>query len=69
MTDRAVELFIKKLNELSPVVDDQIEIINQSIINGWQGVFPLKDKQKAQPKQKPQSEYDSFMAQLEAMRE
>jgi len=69
MTDRAIELFIKKLNELSPVVEEQIEIINQSIINGWQGIFPLKDKQKAQTKQKPQSEYDSFMAQLEAMRE
>ena len=48
MTDRAVELLIKKLNDMTPMIDEQIEIINQSIVNGWQGVFPLKD-QKTQP--------------------
>lgn len=47
MTDRAVELLIKKLNDMTPMIDEQIEIINQSIVNGWQGVFPLK-KQKTQ---------------------
>lgn len=44
MTDRAVELLIKKLNDMTPMIDEQIEIINQSIMNGWQGVFPLKDE-------------------------
>ena len=42
MTDHAVKLMIAKLNKLSSDVDEQVEIINQSILNGWQGIFPLK---------------------------
>jgi DNA replication protein DnaD len=46
MTDRAVSLLISKLNKMSSSVPEQIEIIEQSIVNGWQGVFPLsKDKE------------------------
>ena len=46
MTDRAVDLLIKKLNEMTISIPEQIEILNQSIMNGWQSVYPLK-KQKA----------------------
>lgn len=50
MTDRAVELLINKLEGMTPSITEQIEILNQSIVNGWQGVFPLKDqKQSAKP--------------------
>ena len=50
MTDRAVELLIDKLEGMTPSITEQIEILNQSIVNGWQGVFPLKDqKQSAKP--------------------
>ena len=42
MTERAIQLMLNKLQELSPVIEEQIEIINQSILNGWQGIFPLK---------------------------
>lgn len=42
MTDRAVELLVNKLQSLSSDPEQQIEILNQSIVNGWQGVFPLK---------------------------
>jgi len=45
MTDHAVNLLISKLNGLSNYIPEQIEIINQSIVNGWQGVFPLKNEQ------------------------
>lgn len=49
MTDRAVELMLKKLYGMSADVNEQIEILNQSIMNGWQGIFPLKEqKAKAQ---------------------
>ena len=48
MTDRAVSLLITKLNGMTSYIPEQIEIINQSIMNGWQGVFPLKNEQ-AQP--------------------
>ena len=46
MTDRAVTLLINKLNDMSPIVAEQIEILNQSIVNGWQGIFPLKDQKQ-----------------------
>ncbi len=44
MTDRAIKLMITNLNKLSPDVNVQIDILNQSIINGWQGIFPLKNQ-------------------------
>lgn len=43
MTDHAVGLMITKLNKLSPDVNTQIEIINQSILKGWTSVYPLKE--------------------------
>ena len=43
MTERAEELIIKKLNSLSNNEKEQIAILNQSIMNSWQGVFPLKE--------------------------
>lgn len=71
MTDHAVSLLINKLNKMTSSIPEQIEIINQSIVNGWQGVFPLKEE-KQQPSQqtgKPKNEYNNFMDQLAAMRE
>lgn len=46
-TIRAQLLLIKKLQSLSPLPDEQIKIVEQSIANSYQGVFPLKtDRQK-----------------------
>lgn len=42
MTDRAVELMINKLDKIADLPPEQIEILNQSIMNGWTGIFPLK---------------------------
>ena len=42
MSDRSVSLLIGKLNKMSNSITEQIEILNQSILNGWQGIFPLK---------------------------
>lgn len=82
MSQNAVKLLIGKLNKMTTSIPEQIEIINQSIVNGWQGVFPLKEKQTNKAaydldkfeevlnnKDKPKSEYDDFMSQLAAMRE
>lgn len=46
MSDHAVKLMISKLNKMTSDINEQIEIINQSILNGWQGIFPLKQEQK-----------------------
>ena len=68
MTDHAVSLLINKLNGMTTYIPEQVEIINQSIMNGWQGVFPLKNEQ-AQPvrntgyhKQTKAEELDQFYA-------
>lgn len=45
MTDHAVSLMVNKLNSMTLDISEQIEIINQSIMNGWQGIFPLKEQQ------------------------
>lgn len=72
MTDRAIELAIKKLESLcktssgeSEQIDEEmaIKILEQSIMNCWQGLFPLKEgKQGAGRKnsfnQFAQNEYD-----------
>lgn len=42
MTDRALELFLMKLTKLSTNDDEKIEIVNNSTMNCYQGIFPLK---------------------------
>jgi hypothetical protein len=44
MTERAIDLLIGKLKSMTPDIYKQIEILNQSIMNGWQGIFPLKEE-------------------------
>lgn len=51
MTEKAVDLAIKKLYELAAVPfsdsmdnDLAIRILNQSVMNSWQGLFPLKEQ-------------------------
>lgn len=65
MTDRAVQLLINELNKLSSSTPEQIEILHQSMVNGWKGIFPLKKENEKKPmtgKNKfnnfPQREYD-----------
>ena len=44
MTEKAEELIIEKLEKLAFSEIVQIAILNQSIMNSWQGVFPLKEE-------------------------
>lgn len=51
MTDRAIGLAIKKLHELAAVpfsdtMDKElaVRILNQSVMNSWQGLFPLNEQ-------------------------
>jgi hypothetical protein len=41
-TQRAIELTIKKLAELQEQGHDPNKVLDQSTMNGWTGVFPLK---------------------------
>lgn len=53
MTNKAMELLLKKLNKMTCKNDEKVAILNQSIFNSWQGIFPLKegiqDGRKEQP--------------------
>ena len=42
MTDNAIKLLIGKLNKMTSIASEQIDIINQSILAGWTDVYPLK---------------------------
>ena len=50
LTTKGLELMIKKLYKLTTNINEQIEILNNSIMNNWQGIFPLKQEQKSNPK-------------------
>ena len=46
MTDKAMKLLISKLNKLGSNDYEKIEILDQSILNCWQGIFELKNKKE-----------------------
>lgn len=46
MTTHALELLIKKLNRITTDVGVQIQMLEQSILNGWQDVYELKQEVK-----------------------
>ena len=52
LTPYALKLAIKELFKLSDDSEEMIAIVNQSIANSWQGLFPLKQKQKYQQSNK-----------------
>jgi hypothetical protein len=53
MTDRALELLLSKLTRLSTNVNEQIEIVETAIINGWQSVYAPNDKNRVKVKERP----------------
>lgn len=46
MSDRAVTLMMNKLETLSHDKYEQVQILNQSIMQGWTGVYELKGENK-----------------------
>lgn len=63
MTEYALKLMLKKLDELGNNDTTKIAILNQSITHNWQGIFPLKDEytnhEKQQEKKYDQNGYES----------
>jgi len=65
MTDHALELALNNLDKLTSTEDEQIAILEQSISNSWQGLFPLKktetvsNNEKHNVAHKP-NEYEAF---------
>lgn len=52
MTDRAKNLLISKLKGLTSNKAEMIEILNQSILNCWQSIYPLQTESEARDKGK-----------------
>jgi hypothetical protein len=46
MTDRAIKLLQNKLNEMSIDPYCQIQILEQSIVNGWTGIYPANNQKQ-----------------------
>lgn len=47
MTEKAIDLAMKKLEELSKGDNDiAVQVLDQSVLNSWQGLFPLKEEKQ-----------------------
>jgi hypothetical protein len=60
MTDRALTMLLKKLDELSQNEDEKIRILEESILHTWDTVYPLKTY-NAQPQNPQNNDYDEEM--------
>lgn len=65
LTDRALRLILSKLDAIANNDGAKINVLNQSIVNNWQGVFPLKEysgganqRQRQQIPERPETEAD-----------
>lgn len=50
LTEKALELILKKLGQFKAQGMDPIEVLEQSIVNGWRGIFPLRKEGNGEPK-------------------
>ena len=50
LTTRGLELMINKLKKITLNTNEQIQILNNSIMNNWLGIFPLKEEEKQKEK-------------------
>ena len=50
LTTRGLELMIDKLKKMTSNTNEQIQILNNSIMNNWLGIFPLKEEEKQKEK-------------------
>lgn len=50
LTTRGLELMINKLKKMTSNTNEQIQILNNSIMNNWLGIFPLKEEEKQKEK-------------------
>ena len=46
----AMKLILNKLREFSDDAAVQVQILNESIVNNWQSVYPLKERKQEMPK-------------------
>lgn len=70
LTDRAFELILNKLNKFSLDTEIQIKILEQSILNGWQDVWELKQTKEIKSKEvSMQDRYKNIAESLKDVKE
>ena len=47
MTDKAIDLFISKLDKMADTTAEKIDLINNAIEHGWLTVYPIKEDNKS----------------------
>lgn len=73
MTDRALKMLIKKVEELEPLdIDRQKRVLENAIMNNWKSVYPLKDdiqsnNQQTSRYRKPEPQEDEMARTLREM--
>jgi hypothetical protein len=68
MTDRALTMLIKKVNELESSTERQKMLLETAIMNNWKSVYPLKDE-KGTGKPAPAGKPDTSNPFLDILRE
>lgn len=61
LNNRAIELSLKKLDKLADSDEEKLLIVQNSIMNGWVGFFPLKQDEKKQLRDKSSYDLDEYM--------
>ena len=59
LTDRAMKGILSKLNNFTANDLEKIEILENSIVNCWQGIFPLKEKIPTEKGSKGRNKFNS----------
>ena len=62
LTNRGLELMIEKLQKMSSEEENQIRILEQSIMNNWQGIFELKENTSKTIDKEQEEVYKRFLA-------
>ena len=69
VTVKALELGLKELQEYYPCdIFTQIKCIHKTIVNGWKGFFPLKEKVNHSPPKFDDKWQKNRLAELNAQR-
>lgn len=59
LTEKAMKLNLSKLSQMTTDEDVAVKIVNQSIENGWKGIYPLKEEKKTR-KQELMALYEKY---------
>lgn len=60
LSDDGRRLLLKELEDMAECDGDRTAILNQSIMNGWSGIFPLRDKGLKPEEKRAKNQFHNF---------